>query len=877
LNDKRVPSDLSAALGAAAGIVVPTSQRQAALRSAWAEEQRAAGLRVWATPKILTLAQLVEARVREQIASIDGTDELLPQAAEWAAIREQRRDAGGIAEARALLASVRTAAEWDLPTTANALGASPEAALLLSTLRELRALATRERRKPLREWLTSLTPAAGKWIAAGFGELPPRVAIAFGKLGASVPPRASAARSPVSIATAENDDHEIELIAGWCRAQLERDPERRLLIVDARMRARRRSYERVLAQALTPGEWVSTEARRFSTVFAIEGGQPLTDFPLIAHAILSLRLLTSRLAFSEVVRWLRLPFRDSSDVFAGAAIEAALREGRQLEYGAADLAAFLAAPGRGDAALALAAQLRRALDVLEGAPRSPAEWSPRLLAALRATGWHGTRALRSDEQQTVARWHSLLDEYSALGSWLPRTTAASAVDTLSDLAAERSFDPASFAAPITLTDSHDDPLVRFDGIWVAGLDAAQWPPPPRPDVFLPLRLQNAAGIPWASASGQTRLAHASLDYWRGATKQIVCSWARLDGDAHRTLSPLLHRLDAAAYEGHVSTPLAQTLRTESLESLDDSAGPPVDRTRTVVGGVRPLTLQAECGFRAYADVRLAARELESPAPGIDPRDRGMLLHKALEFVWLRLQNQFFLKDASADLRVLRPMIATAVEAAVTHVFHGRIPVELMHAVDRERMRIERLVERLLEKECERTAFSVAALEASREVSIAGGNFSLRIDRIDAIEGGGFAILDYKSGEPRSLRWGGDRLRDPQLIAYLLAERGRDVQALANISLASDRAKFTGRSARQRLLPGVKGFAADKVPAEEIDAAWQADLERWISALQGIASNYLAGRAPVEPAPDVCRTCDLTILCRRLELAESSSEAGEGDE
>jgi probable DNA repair protein len=854
---------------------VPTSQRQAALRAAWAEAQRAAGRKVWATPKILTLAQLAEARVREQIASIDAADELLPQAAEWAAIRELRRDAGGIAEARALLASVRTAAEWNLPTTANALGASPEAELLLSTLRELRALATRERRKPLREWLTSLTPAAGTWIAAGFGELPPRVAIAFEQLGATVLPRVSVARSPVSLATAENDDHEIELVAGWCRAHLERDPGRRLLIVDAQLRERRRSYERVLAQALTPAEWVSTEARRFSTVFAIEGGQPLTDFPLIAHALLSLRLLTSRLAFNEVVRWLRLPFRDSSDVFAGAAIEAALREGRQLEYGATELATFLEAPGRGDAASALAAQLHRALEVLAGAPRSAAEWSPRLLAALRATGWHGTRALRSDEQQTVARWHTLLDEYSALGSWLPRTTAASAVDTLSDLAAERSFDPASFAAPITLTDSHDDPLVRFDGIWVAGLDAAQWPPPPRPDVFLPLRLQNAAGIPWASASGQTRLAHASLGHWRCATDELVCSWARLDGDAHRTPSPLLARLGAAAYEGQTSTPLARTLRTESLESLDDSAGPPVDRTRTVAGGVRPLTLQAECGFRAYAELRLSARELESPAPGIDPRDRGMLLHKALEFVWRRLQNQFFLKDASADLRVLRPMIATAVEAAVTHVFHGRIPVELMHAVDRERMRVERLIERLLEKECERTAFSIDALEASREVSIAGGNFSLRIDRIDAIEGGGFAILDYKSGEPRSLRWSGERLRDPQLIAYLLAERGRDVQALANISLASDRAKFTGRSARQRLLPGIKGLAAEKIPAAEIDAAWQADLARWIDAVQGIASDYLAGRAPVEPAPDVCRTCDLTILCRRLELAETSNGAGEG--
>ena len=93
------------------------------------------------------------------------------------------------------------------------------------------------------------------------------------------------------------------------------------------------------------------------------------------------------------------------------------------------------------------------------------------------------------------------------------------------------------------------------------------------------------------------------------------------------------------------------------------------------------------------------------------------------------------------------------------------------------------------------------LEGRREVSIAGGQFELRIDRIDSIEGGGYAILDYKSGEPRPLRWKGEEIRDPQLLAYLMAERGRNVQALANVSLANGRAKFTGKSFAQGTAAG----------------------------------------------------------------------------
>jgi hypothetical protein len=116
------------------------------------------------------------------------------------------------------------------------------------------------------------------------------------------------------------------------------------------------------------------------------------------------------------------------------------------------------------------------------------------------------------------------------------------------------------------------------------------------------------------------------------------------------------------------------------------------------------------------------------------------------------------------------------------------------------------------------------------------------------------------------------VRDPQLLTYLLAELGRDVQALANVSLANGRARFSGRSMHGKLLPGVKGMAGmdpAKVPAEQIRAAWGADLESWLQGLRQIAANYVSGHAPVQPAADVCRHCHLTVLCRRVELADAA--------
>jgi ATP-dependent helicase/nuclease subunit B len=464
----------------------------------------------------------------------------------------------------------------------------------------------------------------------------------------------------------------------------------------------------------------------------------------------------------------------------------------------------------------------------------------------------------------------LLDEYAALGIWLPRGNAADATATLADLAAERNFDPASAATPITLTETHDDPVVYYDAIWVAGLDAAQWPASPRPDVFIPLRLQVAAGIPAASAQGQTQMARASLVAWRRAANELTCSWGRMEGDAHRSLSPLLAPwqqatgITASAAAG-IRPSLAAQLRQSATEPIEDAQGVAVDTAQPVRGGVRPLELQAECGFHAYAETRLAAKELEAPVPGVNARERGMLMHKALELVWIKLKDHLHLQDTERE-RI--PLIADSVEAAVVSVFRGHVPLELRPAVEREKHRLERLIAILLKVEQARPPFAVVALESPREVSIAGGRFAFRIDRIDAVEGGGIAILDYKSGEARAPRWQGAEIRDPQLLAYLLAERGRDVQALANVSLAGGRAKFSGKSSRTGFLPGVRaasGLKSGEASSADLDEAWRAQLEHWLASLGRIAARYLAGLAPVEPAPDVCRHCHLTVLCRRVEL------------
>ena len=179
-------------------------------------------------------------------------------------------------------------------------------------------------------------------------------------------------------------------------------------------------------------------------------------------------------------------------------------------------------------------------------------------------------------------------------------------------------------------------------------------------------------------------------------------------------------------------------------------------------------------------------------------------------------------------------IADSVQAAVTQVFRGRIPPELHLAVEREVLRLERLIEALFKLESQRAieaTFHVECLEMRREVRIAGGIFEVRIDRIDSLQGGGFAILDYKSGMPGSLRWDDDRPRNPQLLAYLLAERGRDVHVLGYFfdSRASALLKFLEGQRQERIR------RAREMAARLAQLGYRVDIESLIAALPAGAS------------------------------------------
>ncbi len=844
-----------------ASVVTATRQRAVAVRLAYAAGAVSAGQRVWRSPDVLAWRSWLE---REWSRDGDLLERVLRPSEEWLLWREVGAQA--VRDARPLFRDAMTeglrraatlVAEWEIP--AAALHGLPGSETQVFS----RALVAFERRCEEAGVTASmhlarrLAARARHGRALRFAGCAPLSAAQrrFGALSAVPLDRTARAL----LATADDPDHELELVADWALRHLTTDPSRRLLVVLPEAPARAAQLERILKGVLAPQEWSTFDVGEAAPVFAREGGNALLSYGRIAHALEALAVCVEPLEFDRVSRWLRAPFWADPSPAERARIELWLRSRGRNTLDARQLleelrhAPALRAPG----AAGLAARLRVALEALGRGTAAPRVWVDRFRAALEGLGWPGSSALTSADAQLLARFTELLRDFASLGFLAHELGVGEALTLLRELAARVAFEAATGDTPVTVTGALSDPVVGYHGIWVAGLQAHAWPPPAQPDPFVPWQLQRAAGIPQATAAGQLSSAHGALVAWRRAATELVVSYARQVDDAPGVPSPLLAGLDlkALATAGRTESYAARIRHAAAPEELVDERGPAWNRAAPLPAGTRSLELQNLCAFRAFAELRLGAVELEAPVRGIDRRLRGKLLHGALEKLWRELGGSDGLAQHSQPTLVR--LIERQVRTAATEILEREAGEFKPRLNEREIRRAARLIGELCELERGRTPFVVEAVELERHVVLPAGTLDLRLDRVDRLEDGSRVILDYKSGRGGTQRWFDEPVSHPQLLAYLLAVDG-DIAALATAHVARSGAEFRGVAARSGVLPKV-GARAE--PNGRSAPDWERQVVVWRAIATRLIERFVSGDAAVAPIEGACDHCHLHALCR----------------
>jgi probable DNA repair protein len=680
---------------------------------------------------------------------------------------------------------------------------------------------------------------------------------------------------------------ELEHAARWARQRLEAHaagPAPRIAVVVPRLDERRAEVARVFARTLAP-------AGGAEPLFNLSLGASLASFPLVDAALAVIELAAAPLAYERVSALLRSPFiaGGESEMAGRARLDAALRTLAPATLSANRLRTLLpeAVARRGAAACPkLDALLGRLIAASADDGRAPAhDWARRYTVLLEAVGFPGDRTLDSTEFQTLAKWREALGEFATLGSVAPAWTAGEARTRLARLCADVVFQPASGDAPVQVLGILESAGLAFDHLWVSGLTEEEWPLPARPHPLIAPELQRRAGIPEASAERSLALDISLTDSWRGAAPEVMLSSARADGDRELLPSPLVAEiaetprasLAIADYPSLAQAQLAAADRAGARGTRADTPAPAL-AAATAPGGTAVLADQAACPFRAYAHYRLEAHALESPDAGLTAAERGTLLHALMAHLWGALRDQATL--IATDPAHLAALVDEAAAHAVARLRADR-PGRLegrFAALERERL--ARIAKEWLEIERARAPFEVAQRES--RVALAAGSLHLtgRIDRVDRLQDGGVAVIDYKSGRVNPGVWLGPRPDDAQLPLYALATgETEDVRAVAFARLKVGELGFTGLVRDDGLLAGARTVTEHRTASRHA-ASWDELVAQWRREIDALGDEFVRGEARVDPKRGLatCRNCDLQALCRVHERLGgiADEEAGEDD-
>ena len=659
--------------------------------------------------------------------------------------------------------------------------------------------------------------------------------------------------------------HELQLAALWAGALLEQNPAARIGIVVHDLGACAERMRRALDDALCPSARLGGQAAR---PYNLSLGGALADAPVIHDALLLLGAVAhSQPDFNSVSQLLRSPFLLAADTerAARARLELRLRAGGER----VPLNRLIALARVKDEAPQLVSALSAALKWRQTQPnrQTPSAWARGFAEVLRLLGWPGERTQDSNEYQAVESFSGTLGELARLDMLAEAQDMGEALSRLTRLAAQAVFQPAAEEVPVQVLGVLEAADLYFDHLWIAGWSDDVWPASPRPNPLIPVSLQRRHDMPHAGAQRELEYAQRVSARLLAAAPEVVVSAPRQDADRELRPSPLIVGLPETGVDQvpqRVTPAYARLLQQNApqLESLDDSRGPALAIYK-VGGGTNVLKSQAACAFQAFARYRLGAEPMSVPGPGLDAAERGTLLHKALYRLYGELPDRAAIvaKDAAALAAVIRQCVDSALHEARARqpeVFNARF-------LALEQERLSRLIQDWLQREHERAPFSVEQRELDREVTVGSLQLNTRVDRLDRLAGGGYAIIDYKTGDAKPSAWQGERPDEPQLPCYAVTAAD-DIAAVLFAVLRPGETGYRGYARDTGTVPDVAGFHDLKQPPDDC-ANWQALFDHWRTVLTRLAGDYAAGAAQVAPKDRyrTCRVCHLAGMCRIDEI------------
>ena len=718
-------------------------------------------------------------------------------------------------------------------------------------------------------------------ILAGFDELTPQlvgIVRALEKNGCAVDywpsePGVDGSAPPevllpeaVKVEVFEDELEEVIHTARWIRKTYR--PGMRIGIIVPTLNVYKDIIKREFAAELTPSSVMPSKCDH--NIINISLGESLFDSPIVRFAINVLSLDGRRHELELISSILLSPFAGKTigEKMHLATIDSTLKKESRLAISISELRSMLGIDNSPNM-LTLLEQVEKTNKETKQR-RFPSRWSKefdiflkRFVQPVKGDG------ISSVEYQALGAFGEMLTSFASLDDITGQTDRNDALKRIKKITREKIHQPETDESPIEVMGLLESSGLPFDHVRLIGAHDKALPSDPSPNPFIPPHIQKIHKLPRSSHDRELNFASIQL-------KRIINSATNFSVSAPKSLnklevniSPLFSMAEIISGKKEETKSLRQIDLVHDggrLDPLPQEMNIPLlkDELGRISGGTSILKNQSDCPFRAFAIHRLYSGCINEPEAGMTAMERGNIVHKVMELFWEKTKDSTGLKNLIED-GGLEEAIANAARDGLKQA----APLRKLgkRYMDNEVGRLVSLVSEWLEIEAARGDFSAITRESEKELLVGGLPIRARIDRIDELDEGGRALIDYKTGGAGTSDWLTDRPKEPQLMLYAMSG---EYEAVSFARLKRGESKFAGIAKEADVLPGIKAFKDDPFPKQvEPIADWNELMDAWRKTLGDLGESFMKGDAAVDPRgygkeSSACKYCDQTPLCRVFE-------------
>lgn len=699
---------------------------------------------------------------------------------------------------------------------------------------------------------------------------------------------------------------EINNCANWIKTIIREQPNCHIGIISNQDSIANAELERRYTDLQSPESLIelSGETQAIGSQLLINSAtdQKLADTGFINDAFLILNLNAEQQNSEEVCRLLQSPFLldHEEEIEARLQMELFMRRHMNTHCSGVDLSKLMNKEQKPYFSPKLARALLQSRTAFRAAKEASTtrEWAKLFQQQLTLFGWPG-KSLTTQENSQLREWRLVLEQFSDASRILGKIRFSTALAKLRTLCMGKSegkvYDSSS---QVSICSPSEATGLNFSHIYFLACDDQSWPGPARPSPFLPHALQRELKLPHSNGELQYQLSCEQFTILCNSTSDcIVASHYSSDGDQELRASSLILDFPVSAADEEVTHTQVHSINNygaavitvngsnaNAMLSTSDNQALALKDSETPTGGHSIITNQSNCPFKAFATHRLHAEPLREFENGLNSMARGIAVHTALEALFSKISSGEQLRGLSDQQKqdLLKDSTTQAIEYLSSR--HAEVMTPRFKAI--EQQRIQNLLQAFLEKEIERPDFTVIAREQKQhwqlpaEGDAVGLRLNLQIDRIDQLEDGSLALIDYKTGK-RSYSnrdWLQERPEDMQLPVYYCASSASEDADISAISIAHvnvEKVAYSGISRGDGFHASLKPFNHDG----KLDTDWQQLTSGWQQKVNSLATEFANGVAKVDPT-DInksCLYCDLKSLCRIRELSSTAAHSYDGED